>query len=129
MKLNERIKIFDRYKITDTRGWFLKVLTGREPDLPSHTGEIYITSAKINEAKGGHYHVDANEWFTLLVGKCELLLVDIFTSEKMKLSLDSSVPQTIFVPPNVAHIFVNSGKEDFLLMAYSDLLYDPIDTI
>ncbi len=129
MKLKEKIKIFDRYKIIDNRGWFLKVLTGKESYLPNHTGEIYITSAKINESKGGHYHKEANEWFTLLVGECELLLVDIFTDEAMKLNLDSSIPQTVFVPPNVAHIFVNSGNEDFLLMAYSDLLYNPVDTI
>jgi len=34
-----------------------------------------------------------------------------------------------FVPSKVAHIFNNIAEQDFLLLAYSDQLYDSADTI
>jgi len=130
MKLADKIQTIDRRIIADSRGYFLKVLTGKEDFLPSYTGEIYLTSAKPKEAKGGHYHPKANEWFTLLQGDAELKLVDIHTGEKMQISLSASEPKTIFVPNNIAHIFVNNSTDnEFLLLAYSDQLFDPIDTI
>lgn len=130
MKLAEKIQIIDRKILADSRGYFLKVLTGKEDNLPNYTGEIYLTSAKLNEAKGGHYHSKALEWFTLIQGECRLDLTDIETSEKISIILDATVPQTIFVPNNIAHIFVNtSSTSDFLLLAYTDQCFDPKDTI
>jgi dTDP-4-dehydrorhamnose 3,5-epimerase-like enzyme len=130
MTIEEKIKLIPRKRIKDTRGYFLKVLTGKEEGLPSYTGEIYLTSANPGEAKGGHYHPKANEWFTLLQGKCILKLVDIETGEKHDLELDANIPETIFIPNNIAHIFINISEENtFLLHAYTDQLYDPADTI
>lgn len=129
MLLKNKIKIIPRRLIYDERGWFLKVIDGKEENLPSHTGEIYITSAKESQAKGGHYHPNASEWFTLLSGSCDLLLVDIHTKEEMTLKLSFLEAKTIYVPNEVAHIFVNTGKEDFMLLAYTDFLYQAEDTI
>ena len=129
MLLESKVKIIPRNLISDERGWFLKVIDGKEENLPMKTGEIYLTNAKEGYAKGGHYHLKASEWFTLLTGSCDLLLVDIETNEKMTIKLCDKVPKTIYVPKGVAHIFVNTGKDAFLLLAYTDLLYDPEDTI
>jgi dTDP-4-dehydrorhamnose 3,5-epimerase-like enzyme len=129
MLLNSKIKIIPRRLISDDRGWFLKVIDGKEDNLPKQTGEIYITNAKEGQAKGGHYHKKAAEWFTLLTGSCDLLLVDIETNERMTIKLYDSEPKTIYVPNGVAHVFVNTLKSDFILLAYTDLLYDPEDTI
>lgn len=129
MQLKDKIKIIPRQLITDGRGWFLKVIDGKEENLPSHTGEIYITNAKISQAKGGHYHPKASEWFTLLSGSCDLFLVDIMTKEEMVIKLSFDQTNTVYVPNEIAHIFVNTGKEDFMLLAYTDLLYQPEDTI
>ena len=106
----------------------MKIINGHEENLPAYTGEFYITVAYENESKGGHYHKKANEWFTLIKGKCNLRLFDISTSESTILNLDAGSPKTVFVPPGIAHIFINTGKEDFILSAYSDQLYDPEDT-
>lgn len=130
MGLIEKIQLIDRKIIADSRGYFLKVLTGKEEFLPAYTGEIYLTSAKPGEAKGGHYHPEANEWFTLLQGECVLKLVDIQTKESISISLSAQEPKTIFIPNNIAHIFCNtSDKNDFLLLAYTDVHYNPSDTI
>lgn len=127
--VSKKIKVIGRNKIVDSRGWFLKVINGYEENLPTSTGEVYLTCAKSGESKGGHYHPIANEWFTLVTGECILKLVDIETNDKMEIVLDDINPQTIFVPNNIAHIFENTANDDFILLAYSDLLYNPLDTI
>jgi dTDP-4-dehydrorhamnose 3,5-epimerase-like enzyme len=129
MLLKNKIKTIPRRLICDDRGWFLKVIDGKEDNLPKQTGEIYITNARKGQAKGGHYHINASEWFTLLTGSCDLLLVDIETNEKMVIKLCDKESKTIYVPKGIAHLFVNTDKADFLLLAYTDLLYDPEDTI
>jgi hypothetical protein len=97
--------------------------------LPKHTGEFYLTESINGIAKGGHYHNKANEWFTLIYGKCTLCLCDIITKEVIYLELLSSHPQTIYVPNKIAHVFYNKSNCEFGLVAYSDELYDPLDTI
>jgi len=158
MDLLSKIKIIERKKIEDSRGWFLKVINGLEENLPGYTGEVYLTNATQGEAKGGHYHEKANEWFTLITGECELKMVDIITGEKQTLFLSSNVPKTIYVPCNIAHIFINPARvraeqnpmdiitegsdilipvikleefeeENLILLAYSDQLFVPEDTI
>jgi dTDP-4-dehydrorhamnose 3,5-epimerase-like enzyme len=130
MSLSEKIVIYTRNKIEDNRGWFLKIINGKEADLPKHTGEIYLTLANPGEMKGGHYHPIANEWFTLIQGTCILKLEDVETKECLEIELDSKEPETIYVPRGIAHVFFNNSlTENFILIAYSDELFDPSDTI
>jgi dTDP-4-dehydrorhamnose 3,5-epimerase-like enzyme len=127
-KLNEKIYKVNRSLIKDNRGWFLKTINGNEP-YNSFPIEVYLTSAKPGESRGGHYHLVANEWFTLIKGEALLKLSDIETGESMIIELNESFPETIFIPPKIAHSFVNQGVEDFVLLAYTDKKYDPGDTI
>ena len=125
----EKVRIIPRRLISDDRGWFLKVITGTEEDIPSHTGEVYLTMGKPGQAKGGHYHPEALEWFTVIEGEAILKLEDMDTHERrnIEMSLDKAI--SVFVPNNVAHVVVNNSDKDFILLAYTDKLYDPKDTI
>ena len=126
--LNKKISAIKRNLIHDHRGWFLKVINGSEVD--NHfTGEVYITSAKPGESKGGHYHLIAREWFTLLKGNAVLTIIDIDSYEKLEISLNEKDPRTIYIPPGIAHNLYNSGDEDFILIAFTDIKYDPSDTL
>ena len=129
MSISTKIEIIERKRIEDYRGWFLKAITGKEENLPQYTGEVYITSAIPNESKGGHYHNLANEWFTLITGQCEVKLFDMTNGEKFNIQLSALTPKTIYIPSKIAHIFVNIGENNFILLAYTDRLYDPTDTI
>jgi oxalate decarboxylase/phosphoglucose isomerase-like protein (cupin superfamily) len=84
---------------------------------------------KPGQSKGGHYHPEALEWFTVIEGNAILKLEDIYTHERMdiEMSLDKAI--TVFIPNNVAHTLVNNGDTNFILLAYTDKLYDPKDTI
>ena len=64
----DKVRIIPRRLISDERGWFLKAITGTEEDIPSHTGEVYLTMGKPGQGKGGHYHPEAVEWFTVIEG-------------------------------------------------------------
>jgi len=126
--LDEKIRPIKRVLLKDTRGSFLKVIDGKEADNPFNC-EVYITSAKPGESKGGHYHLKAREWFTLLKGKAVLTIIDIDTNEKLEISLNDATPETIYIPPGIAHNFFNDGDCDFILIAYTTVEYDPSDTI
>jgi len=123
-----KIYSIDRRLIKDSRGWFLKVIDGNEPDNPFPC-EVYFTSAKPGETKGGHYHRMANEWFTLIAGEAILTLKDLESNESLTLNLSGNQPVTVFVPSGTAHSFFNCGDMDFLLVAFADVKYQPEDTI
>lgn len=125
----DKVRIIPRRLISDERGWFLKVITGTEEDIPSHTGEVYLTMGKPGQSKGGHYHPEAVEWFTVIEGDAILQLEDIETHERRNIEMSLEKAVTVFIPNNVAHIVKNNSDKDFILLAYTDKLYDPKDTI
>ena len=107
----------------------MKTLTGREDGLPNSTGEVYFTSAKAGCNKGGHYHEIAQEWFTMIVGRGILVLEDIDTKERLEIEMNFERPETIYIPQRVAHRVDNRSGKDYIMCAYTDVLYDPKDTI
>ena len=125
----DKVQIIKRRLISDDRGWFLKVITGLEENIPHHTGEVYLTMGKPSQSKRGHYHPLAVEWFTIIQGSAVLRLEDVETHEtrEIDMSLDKAI--SVFIPNNVAHVVVNTGVDDFILLAYTDRLFDPNDTI
>ena len=125
----EKVQIINRRLIADERGWFLKAITGTEDGIPNHTGEVYLTMGKPGQAKGGHYHPEAVEWFTVIQGSAVLKLEDMQTHERRDIDMSLEKAITVFIPNNVAHVVVNSSDDDFILLAYTDKLYNPKDTI
>ena len=125
----DKVHVIQRRLIADDRGWFLKAITGTEEGIPLHTGEVYLTMGKPGQAKGGHYHPEAVEWFTIIGGSATLKLEDMETYERKDIEMSLEKAITVFIPNNVAHIVVNNSDKDFILLAYTDKLYNPKDTI
>lgn len=123
------VETIRRSYISDKRGSFLKIIHGAEPGLADAMGEIYLVRGYPGESRANHYHRVATEWFTLISGAVVLKLTDVESAVSMTLALDAGNPVTIKVPPMVAHSFLNTGNEDFVLIAYSDERYDPTDTV
>ena len=73
-----KVQLIHRHLIKDERGWFFKAITGCEEGIPLHTGEVYLTMGIQGQIKGGHYHPEAVEWFTVIEGEAILRLEDIF---------------------------------------------------
>lgn len=129
MALKDKIKIIPRRLIKDDRGWFFKAITGTEDNIPNHTGEVYLTMGKPGQIKGGHYHPEAVEWFTVIEGNAVLRLEDINSKERIEISMSLEDAKSVYVPNNVAHDFKNVGDTNFIVLAYTDKLYDPKDTV
>lgn len=125
----DKIQIISRRLIKDERGWFFKAITGTEEGVPAHTGEVYLTMGTPGQIKGGHYHPEAVEWFTVIAGNAILRLEDMETHERKEISMNLESAISVFVPNNVAHDFKNVGDTDMIILAYIDKLYDPKDTI
>ena len=124
-----KVKVIPRRLICDERGWFLKAITGTEEGIPNHTGEVYLTMGRPGQNKGGHYHPEAVEWFSIVEGSATLKLEDIDTHERRDIEMSLEKAITVFIPNNVAHIVCSNSDKDFILLAYTDKLYDPNDTI
>lgn len=122
-------QIIERSKIVDPRGFFLKTMTGYEQDIPQEFGEIYVIKGDAGQARANHFHNLATEWFTLLQGKVRLNLRNIDTGDEASLLLDDNVPVTVRINPRVAHSLLGVEKCDYILMAYTNIRYDPVDTI
>jgi dTDP-4-dehydrorhamnose 3,5-epimerase-like enzyme len=125
----ELYETIERRLITDHRGFFLKTMTGFEPDLPQTFGEIYVIKGDKGKARANHYHDVATEWFTILQGKVQLNLKHVETGVTASVLLTDEAPVTIRVNPKVAHSLVGVDDHDYMMMAYTDLRYDPVDTI
>lgn len=127
--LNDKIAIYSKKLLQDERGWFVKVIDGSEFGLPQSSREIYVTSAKPGESKGGDYSIKTNKWFTLIVGQATLILEDVESKERIEIELSSKEIKTIYVPHGIANKFINSGSDDFILVAYADNQYDKNDIV
>ena len=122
------VKLNKLNKLNDSRGSFIKIINGEEIKNP-FACEVYITTAKPGQSKGGHFHNRANEWFYLIKGFVELTTVNVDSGEKEVLLIKENSDELIYMPPRIAHSFKNIGKDDFILLAYTDVTYDSSDTI
>jgi dTDP-4-dehydrorhamnose 3,5-epimerase-like enzyme len=124
-------EIIPRPLFEDHRGTFIKCLNGYEQGLPDSIGEVYACTGLPGQTRGNHYHVLATEWFTVVEGRALLILEDMTSGQRVTLALDARTPQTVRVPPHVAHQFACPADSDshFTLIAYSSIKYDPSDTI
>lgn len=122
-------QIIERRKIVDSRGFFLKTMTGLEPDLPQQFGEIYVIKGDAGQTRANHYHDLATEWFTIVLGRVRLNLRHVDTGEHASLLLDDQTPFTVRINPRVAHSLIGVDQSDYVMMAYTDVRYDAADTI
>lgn len=129
MSLRDKVIIIPREKLSDTRGWLIKVIDGQEKGLPSKMGEIYTIMAKPGECRANHYHQQTNEWFTVIQGTAVLRLEHVTSKEQLEIILDAEKPMTVFVPHHISHHFHNQSDEPFILIAMADRQYNPKDTI
>ena len=126
-----KVQLIDRKKLSDSRGWFFKIMHGKEDNLSQELGEIYTTRAIPGGFRANHYHKVASEWFTVIEGTAKVIVEDIHTKERQEFELSGKNPQTLYCAPEIAHVFYNpeDSEEDFILIAYADKQYDPADTI
>ncbi len=125
--LLEGVRTLDQQRFEDERGFLHKVLRDSQAETGRRRGEVYVTSARPGESKGHHLHRTMGEWFAVVEGTGELWLADPDSGERRRIALRASRPQTVYVPPGVAHALVNPGKRKLVAVAWADGEHDPDD--
>ncbi len=126
------IKINKVESHNDKRGKLIVLL--KYQDLPSSSkkfGEVfYITFSKRGTTRANHYHKNWREWFIVVSGKIKVVLEDIKTKERKKLTLDaqSHSIKRLEIGPFVAHSFTSLSKHAVLLN-YSNKVWIKKDVI
>jgi len=116
-------------QLIDDRGEFFKFMDGNEKYQSEIFGEIYLVTVLPNKIRAEHYHIIANEWFTVLQGELIITLEDIKSKERINYTLNSLNKTILFIPSGIAHkIFNPSINSESILLAYSSIKYDSQDT-
>ncbi len=123
------VQVVAQQRHADSRGWLHKVLATSQAERDLGSGEVYVTSAKAGEVKGGHLHRRMGEWFSVVQGNGELRLADPATGEQAAVELRAVRPRTVYVPPGIAHALVNSGRQTVICVAWAEGEHDPEDVI
>lgn len=118
MKLSG-VEILDLAVREDTRGWVVEILRAEQIERPAF-GQIYVTTAHPNHAKGNHYHQRKTEWFCVIKGRGLLALEDLHTHKRQEIPMGEGHMVTVKIPPNLAHGIRNVGDDLMFLLAYID---------
>ncbi len=115
------VEITELEKKVDDRGFLVEFL--KQPELKDKNkifGQIYFVTFTPNAVRGHHYHRLKDEWFGIAQGRCEVVLEDVKTKEKMKIILDSNDDKIkqIRIGPNIVHTIKNLSNDISVLIAY-----------
>ena len=118
------VEVIQLNKHRDDRGWLLKILMREHMAGDVPFGEIYVTAVEPGANRGQHYHNHCTEWFCVLSGQANLVLVDLATGERQVIAMGDDSMLRVKIPPRIAHGIQNVGKELLYLLVYADQPYD-----
>lgn len=116
-------------KKSDERGYLIEFLKNSELDKKEFGQNYFVTFNQKDVVRGNHYHTKKSEWFTIAVGKAEVILKDIETGETEAIILtdeDQKYLTRLYIAPNIAHSF-RSLTDRAVLLNYTDIEYHPED--
>lgn len=105
-------------------GWLVELFKDKETGQKT---EVYLSAALPGGFKGYHLHRVRAARYVCLKGVMKIITYEREDGEwvKSEFVLDSSVPQRLFIPNNIATGLLNSGTEEGWLINYPDPSYDP----
>lgn len=128
--MDYKIERFEKFN--DERGQLVVFLRNRNLDKKSKKfGQIYfVTFEKKGVIRGNHYHKTLKEWFGVIKGKLQVVLVDVKTGEKKEIVLDGNSKKYVRleIGTNVIHGF-KSLSEFVSLVNYTDKEWNENDVI
>ena len=128
--LLDRIEVLKGRRSEDERGWLHVALGAGQLPAGVTFGELYVIHAESPGARrGDHYHLEMDEWFSLVAGTATLRLLDPVTRERMSVRLDGKIPRTFRVPAGIAHCIVNEGPGPMTAVAWATAEHDPSDVV
>jgi len=101
-----------------------------ERDFGNRPAHSYLVSIKPGCVRAKHYHDHKKEHIFVVAGHVEVTLVDTKTNKRtsVQLTKDNEKVPILEILPGIAHAIKNIGKEDAMLVVFSDS-YNLDDTI
>lgn len=121
-----KIKIKNLEIKKDERGWLSEILRA-EDVRDKKFGQILITVAKPGQTKGNHYHKRKTEWYCVLAGKGLLTVINRKNKKRKEIKMGKDNMIFVEIPVNHHHWIKNVGKNEMMLLAYTDDVYDKND--
>lgn len=114
--MDYKIEYLDKFN--DNRGELIVFLKNSNlSKRQKKFGQIYyVTFSKKGIVRGNHYHKKWREWFGVVAGKIEVVLLDIYTKERVTFVLNAKLKQYVRleIGPNIAHSF--KSKTNFAVL-------------
>lgn len=118
---------------TDSRGDIGELLTVKDiKKYNNQFGHVFFVTFKTPKAiRGNHYHSKNHEYYIVLVGKVKVILIDIKSKKKKKLTLSSQKGKMsrLRIGPNIAHACYSLNSKSVMLCYLSHPYDNGIDTI
>ena len=95
--------------------------------LKSHNiGQIFVSRTRPGSGRGHHYHDTKVEKFVVLEGHAMIRLRHVLGGDDIEYPVSGQEFCVIEIPPGYAHAIENIGKEDLVMLFWSDEIFDPI---
>lgn len=111
----------------DERGMLKKVLMISQME-GEQIEEVYLLYSAPGSVRGNHYHKKTVEYFTVVQGTAQAVLMDMATGQRMTMEITAQDDKVLKVPAGVAHAFVNPKDQELILLAISSAQYDSLNT-
>ncbi|MEK6979793.1 MAG: WxcM-like domain-containing protein [Candidatus Micrarchaeota archaeon] len=111
-------------------GFLVELYSERDFGIGSRPAHSYLVSIKPGKTRAKHYHEHKKEQIFVVTGVVEVTLADTKTNKRSSVQLTNNgknVP-ILEILPGIAHAIKNIGKEDAMLVVFSDS-HDIEDTI
>lgn len=129
MSLIDSVEILQGRRSEDGRGWLHVPLAASQLPPGTPFGEVYvIRSEAAGQRRGDHLHRNTDEWFSVVQGSADLLLVDPGTGGRRSIRMDAGDARTAFVPAGLAHCLVSRGGP-MTAVAWATREHDPTDVM
>lgn len=119
--------IIDKVKLRkhkDSRG---SLTENTLPRIMKESKHFFVSKSKPEVMRGNHYHLRKSEWFYVIQGKCKLVIEDINTKKNEDVVVDGKENIAIHIGPDYAHAFKNIGKNELILLALINEVFDEND--
>lgn len=105
-------------------GTVVDVLNGPLP-RGNGFGTLALFSVEPKGVRGNHYHTEKMERTFIFRGRTKLVCEDVKTKKRDEVILDSKDNPIVTIHTNVAHAYVNIGKENLVALFYGNHPFSP----
>ena len=91
----------------------------------NNSGQIFISTTKPGVTRGNHFHHTKVEKFCVVQGEAVVKFSHMITGETFDVPLSSESIQVLDIPPGYTHNITNVGREDMLVIFWSNEIFEP----